>query len=91
MVRPPCCLDPPGSGDLCPSGRSLKPHATPTPRPKAPMLSVDNMGPAAAVTTLRTALEGLDTLSAQRASLEEGLKVCACATRAVGWAGRSLD
>ncbi|KAL6777540.1 HLM1 [Auxenochlorella protothecoides x Auxenochlorella symbiontica] len=44
------------------------------PRLQAPMLSVDNMGPAAAVTTLRTALEGLDTLSAQRASLEEGLK-----------------
>lgn len=39
------------------------------------MLSVDNMEPAAAVATLRQALEGLSTLSAQRAALEEALKV----------------
>lgn len=43
--------------------------------PQAPMLSVDNMEPAAAVATLRQALEGLSTLSAQRAALEEALKV----------------
>lgn len=42
---------------------------------QAPMLSVDNMEPAAAVATLRQALEGLNTLSAQRAALEEALKV----------------
>lgn len=40
------------------------------------MLSVDNMEPAAAVATLRQALEGLNTLSGQRAALEEALKVC---------------
>lgn len=38
------------------------------------MLSVDNMEPAAAVATLRQALEGLSTLGAQRAALEEALK-----------------
>jgi hypothetical protein len=39
------------------------------------MLSVDNMEPAAAVATLRQALEGLSALSTQRAALEEALKV----------------
>jgi hypothetical protein len=39
------------------------------------MLSVENMEPAAAVATLRQALEGLNTLSGQRAALEEALKV----------------
>ncbi|KAL4420092.1 hypothetical protein ABPG77_000573 [Micractinium sp. CCAP 211/92] len=48
--------------------------ATQMPRMQAPMLSVDNMEPAAAVATLRQALEGLSTLSAQRAALEEALK-----------------
>jgi hypothetical protein len=43
---------------------------------QAPMLSVENMEPAAAVATLRQALEGLNTLSGQRAALEEALKVC---------------
>lgn len=48
--------------------------ATQMPRMQAPMLSVDNMEPAAAVATLRQALEGLNTLSGQRAALEEALK-----------------
>lgn len=39
------------------------------------MLSVENMEPATAVATLRQALEGLNTLSGQRAALEEALKV----------------
>ena len=39
------------------------------------MLSVENMEPAAAVATQRQALEGLNTLSGQRAALEEALKV----------------
>lgn len=39
------------------------------------MLSVDNMEPAAAVATLRRALDGLNTLGTQRAALEEALKV----------------
>lgn len=39
------------------------------------MLSVDNMEPAAAVATLRRALDGLSTLGTQRAALEEALKV----------------
>lgn len=51
------------------------------------MLSVDNMEPAAAVATLRQALEGLSTLSAQRAALEEALKVRG--GRQLGAAGRA--
>ncbi|EFN58134.1 hypothetical protein CHLNCDRAFT_141882 [Chlorella variabilis] len=55
---------------------ALDPEAAATQMPKmqAPMLSVDNMEPAAAVATLRQALEGLNTLSGQRAALEEALK-----------------
>jgi hypothetical protein len=50
------------------------------------MLSVDNLEPATAVATLRQALEGLNTLSGQRAALEEGLKVGRCdrAGRGIG-------
>eukprot|EP00887_Chlorella_sp_A99_P006063 scaffold22.g6063.t1 len=48
--------------------------ATQMPRLQSPMLSVDNMEPATAVSTLRGALEGLATLSGQRAALEEALK-----------------
>lgn len=44
------------------------------PRLQAPMLSIDNMEPAAAVAALRTGLEGLATLSSQRAALEQALK-----------------
>jgi programmed cell death 6-interacting protein len=44
------------------------------PRLQAPMLSVDNMEPAAAVSAVRTGLEGLATLSSQRAALEQALK-----------------
>jgi programmed cell death 6-interacting protein len=44
------------------------------PRLQSPMLSVDDMEPAAAAATLRGALEGLGTLSSQRAALEEALK-----------------
>ncbi len=63
------------------------------------MLSVDNMEPATAVATLRQALEGLNTLSGQRAALEEALKVgleCVCAagpagSRAAGHAGGASE
>ena len=51
-----------------------KSHPPPLPHAQAPMLSVDNMEPAAAVATLRRALDGLNTLSSQRAALEEALK-----------------
>ena len=44
------------------------------PRLQAPMLSVDNMEPAAGVAALRAGLEGLATLSSQRAALEQALK-----------------
>ncbi|KAI7841696.1 hypothetical protein COHA_004563 [Chlorella ohadii] len=55
---------------------ALDPEAAATQMPKmqAPMLSVDNMEPAAAVATLRRALDGLNTLGTQRAALEEALK-----------------
>lgn len=55
---------------------ALDPEAAATQMPKmqAPMLSVDNMEPAAAVATLRRALDGLSTLGTQRAALEEALK-----------------
>ncbi|KAL4858651.1 Vacuolar-sorting protein [Chlorella vulgaris] len=55
---------------------ALDPEAAATQMPKmqAPMLSVENMEPATAVATLRQALEGLNTLSGQRAALEEALK-----------------
>lgn len=57
------------------------------------MLSVDNMEPAAAVATLRRALDGLSTLSTQRAALEEALKVgggggCATQLQMAGMAGK---
>jgi programmed cell death 6-interacting protein len=44
------------------------------PRLEAPMLSVDDLSPAAAVATLRRSLDALGALSAQRAALEEALK-----------------
>lgn len=44
------------------------------PRLEAPMLSVDNMEPAAAVSALRAGLESLATLSSQRAALEQALR-----------------
>ena len=40
----------------------------------SPLLSVDNMEPAAAVAALRTGMEGLSTLSSQRAALEQALR-----------------
>jgi hypothetical protein len=40
-----------------------------------PILGVDNMEPAAAVATLRRAMEGQAMLASQRAALEEALKV----------------
>ena len=60
---------------------------------QAPMLSVDNMEPAAAVATLRRALDGLSTLSTQRAAREEALKVgggggCATQLQMAGMAGK---
>lgn len=65
-----------------------------TPSPQAPMLSVDNMEPAAAVATLRRALDGLSTLSTQRAALEEALKVgggggALHSCRWLAWLGRA--
>ncbi len=74
---PPVCYTP----HDCTARHPSSPTARLPPRvlchlaPQAPMLSVDNMEPAAAVATLRQALEGLSTLSAQRAALEEALKV----------------
>lgn len=53
----------------------LQAAAAEMPRLQAPMLSVDDMGPAATLSTLRNALEELSTLSSRRASLEEALKV----------------
>jgi len=44
------------------------------PKLQAPMLSVDNMEPAAAVSAVRAGLDGLATLSSQRAALEQALK-----------------
>jgi hypothetical protein len=53
------------------------------------MLTVDDTEPASAVVALRSGLDGMAALSAQRASLEEALKVRAGTAwwgpRGTGW------
>jgi len=56
------------------SGMTLEAASNRMPRLQAPMMSVDDMEPATVVATLRTALQQLEALGSQRASLEESLK-----------------
>ena len=94
--HPPCCAARPrrlesrlASEAPALSSLSLGEAAASMPRLCAPMLTVDDTEPASAVVALRSGLDGMAALSAQRASLEEALKVRAGTAwwgpRGTGW------